>query len=126
MGFKYSIIGRCILLSYLVGQRSKKLVTFKRFSFAIKYLAISFIYTSRYGAYSAKEIYSAEDTRKLIEYAQVRGVRVVIEIDSPAHAGNGWQWGPVSLVLQITDHFSSLGSLEPIVLNVGSSTEIRN
>ncbi|KAJ8715997.1 hypothetical protein PYW08_013282 [Mythimna loreyi] len=49
---------------------------------------------TRYGAYSAQEIYSAEEVRKLITYAQVRGVRVVIEIDSPAHAGNGWQWGP--------------------------------
>lgn len=23
----------------------------------------------------------------------MRGVRIIIEIDSPAHAGNGWQWG---------------------------------
>ncbi|XP_075978702.1 beta-hexosaminidase 2 isoform X2 [Anticarsia gemmatalis] len=48
---------------------------------------------TRYGAYSAKEIYSVEEVRELIKYAQVRGVRVVIEIDAPAHAGNGWQWG---------------------------------
>ncbi|XP_026737933.1 chitooligosaccharidolytic beta-N-acetylglucosaminidase isoform X2 [Trichoplusia ni] len=48
---------------------------------------------TRYGAYSANEIYSAEEVRELIKYAQVRGVRVVIEIDAPAHAGNGWQWG---------------------------------
>ncbi|KAF9786572.1 hypothetical protein SFRURICE_016295 [Spodoptera frugiperda] len=49
---------------------------------------------TRYGAYSSEEIYSAEEVRELIHYAQVRGIRVVIEIDSPAHAGNGWQWGP--------------------------------
>ncbi|KAG6444734.1 hypothetical protein O3G_MSEX003576 [Manduca sexta] len=48
---------------------------------------------TRYGAYSAKEIYTTEEVRELIEYAKVRGVRVVIEIDAPAHAGNGWQWG---------------------------------
>ncbi|XP_038206430.1 chitooligosaccharidolytic beta-N-acetylglucosaminidase [Zerene cesonia] len=48
---------------------------------------------TRYGAYSAYEIYSTEEVRELISYAQIRGVRVVIEIDSPAHAGNGWQWG---------------------------------
>lgn len=48
---------------------------------------------TRYGAYSAKEIYSVEEVRMLIKYAQVRGIRVVIEIDAPAHAGNGWQWG---------------------------------
>ncbi|XP_068618270.1 chitooligosaccharidolytic beta-N-acetylglucosaminidase [Battus philenor] len=48
---------------------------------------------TRYGAYSGNEIYSTEEARELIRYAQIRGVRVVIEIDSPAHAGNGWQWG---------------------------------
>ncbi|CAH4006618.1 unnamed protein product [Pieris brassicae] len=48
---------------------------------------------TRYGAYSAYEIYTAEEIRELINYARVRGIRVVIEIDSPAHAGNGWQWG---------------------------------
>ncbi|CAB3247641.1 unnamed protein product [Arctia plantaginis] len=48
---------------------------------------------TRYGAYSAKEIYSVEEVKDFIKYAQIRGVRVVIEIDAPAHAGNGWQWG---------------------------------
>ncbi|XP_064073369.1 chitooligosaccharidolytic beta-N-acetylglucosaminidase [Vanessa tameamea] len=48
---------------------------------------------TRYGAYSAYEIYSTEEVREFINYARVRGIRVVIEIDSPAHAGNGWQWG---------------------------------
>lgn len=47
----------------------------------------------RYGAYSPDEIYSYEDIKHLLRYALVRGVRIVIEIDSPAHAGNGWQWG---------------------------------
>lgn len=50
----------------------------------------------RYGAYSPNEIYSTEEVRELVKYAQARGVRMVIEIDSPAHAGNGWQWGKVS------------------------------
>ncbi|CAK1586026.1 unnamed protein product [Parnassius mnemosyne] len=48
---------------------------------------------TKYGAYSANEIYSTEEVRESIRYAQIRGIRVVIEIDSPAHAGNGWQWG---------------------------------
>ncbi|OWR46107.1 beta-N-acetylglucosaminidase 1 precursor [Danaus plexippus plexippus] len=48
---------------------------------------------TKYGAYSASEIYSSEEVRGLVEYALVRGVRILIEIDSPAHAGNGWQWG---------------------------------
>ncbi|XP_072947193.1 chitooligosaccharidolytic beta-N-acetylglucosaminidase isoform X2 [Epargyreus clarus] len=48
---------------------------------------------TRYGAYSPYEIYTAEEVRELINYAKVRGVRVVVEIDAPAHSGNGWQWG---------------------------------
>lgn len=34
------------------------------------------------------------DVRHIIKYARHRGVRVIIEIDAPSHAGNGWQWGP--------------------------------
>ncbi|XP_049874193.1 chitooligosaccharidolytic beta-N-acetylglucosaminidase isoform X3 [Pectinophora gossypiella] len=48
---------------------------------------------TRYGAYSAMDIYSAEEVRELVAYAQARAIRVVVEIDAPAHAGNGWQWG---------------------------------
>jgi len=50
----------------------------------------------RYGAYSPDEIYSFEEIKDLLRYALVRGVRIIIEIDSPAHAGNGWQWGKAS------------------------------
>lgn len=50
----------------------------------------------RYGAYSSEEKYSYESIKDLLRYALVRGVRVVFEIDSPAHAGNGWQWGKES------------------------------
>ncbi|VVC24515.1 Hypothetical protein CINCED_3A025084 [Cinara cedri] len=48
---------------------------------------------AQYGAYSPEEIYSYEEIKDLLRYALVRGVRIIIEIDSPAHAGNGWQWG---------------------------------
>lgn len=49
----------------------------------------------RYGAYSAYEIYTTDEVQDLIKFAQVRGVRVLLEIDSPGHAGYGWQWGKV-------------------------------
>ncbi|KAE9524629.1 hypothetical protein AGLY_014679 [Aphis glycines] len=48
---------------------------------------------SKYGAYSPDEKYSFQEIKDLLRYALVRGVRIIIEIDSPAHAGNGWQWG---------------------------------
>ncbi|KAL6267761.1 hypothetical protein P5V15_000830 [Pogonomyrmex californicus] len=48
---------------------------------------------ARWGAYSGDHIYTPDDVKDLADYARVRGVRIVIEIDSPAHAGAGWQWG---------------------------------
>ncbi|XP_066992201.2 chitooligosaccharidolytic beta-N-acetylglucosaminidase [Anabrus simplex] len=47
---------------------------------------------SRYGAYSPEQIYTEDDIRSIVEYARVRGVRVVPEFDEPAHVGEGWQW----------------------------------
>lgn len=48
---------------------------------------------ARWGAYSGDQIYTPEDIKDLVDYARVRGVRIIAEIDSPAHAGAGWQWG---------------------------------
>lgn len=31
----------------------------------------------------------------IVKYARQRGIRALIEIDSPAHVSNGWQWGPL-------------------------------
>ena len=49
---------------------------------------------TKYGAYSPKKIYTVEDMVDLVEYGRVRGVKVVPELDAPAHSGNGWNWGP--------------------------------
>ncbi len=38
------------------------------------------------------KIYTPGDIRELVEYARVRGVKVVPELDAPAHVGNGWQF----------------------------------
>lgn len=48
---------------------------------------------ARWGAYSGDQVYSPEDVKDLVDYGRVRGVRIIVEIDSPAHAGAGWQWG---------------------------------
>ncbi|XP_038119197.1 chitooligosaccharidolytic beta-N-acetylglucosaminidase [Culex quinquefasciatus] len=44
-----------------------------------------------YGAYSRKEVYTAKDVQDIVEYALARGVRVVPELDAPAHVGEGWE-----------------------------------
>ncbi|KAK6630761.1 hypothetical protein RUM44_002930 [Polyplax serrata] len=46
-----------------------------------------------YGAYSQDLVYTVADTKAIVEYAKLRGIRVILEVDAPAHAGNGWQWG---------------------------------
>ncbi|KAF2880772.1 hypothetical protein ILUMI_25400 [Ignelater luminosus] len=49
---------------------------------------------AKYGAYSADMMYNANDIKEIVDFALVRGIRVIIEVDTPAHAGNGWTWGP--------------------------------
>ncbi|KAB0796077.1 hypothetical protein PPYR_10138 [Photinus pyralis] len=48
---------------------------------------------ARYGAYSPEKVYRPNDIRHLVRYAKLRGVRIILEMDAPSHAGNGWQWG---------------------------------
>lgn len=50
----------------------------------------------RLGAYSQNLVYSKNDILKIIKYAHLRGIRVLIELDAPSHAGNGWQFGPTA------------------------------
>ena len=47
-----------------------------------------------YGAHSGSQVYTAEDVRELVEYGRIRGIRVLPELDAPAHVAHGWQWGP--------------------------------
>ncbi|KAJ5854723.1 beta-N-acetylhexosaminidase hex-Penicillium chrysogenum [Penicillium rubens] len=42
-------------------------------------------------AYSPREIYTEHDMRRVIAYARARGVRVIPEVDMPAHSASGWQ-----------------------------------
>ncbi|CAG9759902.1 unnamed protein product [Ceutorhynchus assimilis] len=46
-----------------------------------------------YGAYSAAQTYSPYEIRDLLQFAKLHGVRIIPEIDGPAHTGSGWQWG---------------------------------
>ncbi|XP_043213547.1 chitooligosaccharidolytic beta-N-acetylglucosaminidase-like [Amphibalanus amphitrite] len=47
----------------------------------------------QYGAYSPQKVYSAREVAELVQYGRQRGVRLLPELDAPAHVGYGWQWG---------------------------------
>ncbi|XP_072160633.1 chitooligosaccharidolytic beta-N-acetylglucosaminidase isoform X1 [Bemisia tabaci] len=47
---------------------------------------------TQYGAYDKKKVYTHDDIRSLVHYAQVRGIRIVPEFDAPAHVGEGWSY----------------------------------
>jgi len=44
-----------------------------------------------FGAFSAEETYSQEEVLDIVKYAAQRGVRVLPELDAPAHVGAGWE-----------------------------------
>lgn len=46
-----------------------------------------------YGAYGHNAMYSEMEIRALVRRARLRGIRVVIEVDAPAHVGRAWSWG---------------------------------
>lgn len=46
-----------------------------------------------YGSYSPRKVYYPEDIQELVQYAKLRGIIVVPELDAPAHTSAGWEWG---------------------------------
>lgn len=45
------------------------------------------------GAFSAEQVYTTQDVKDIKEYALLRGIRLIVEVDIPSHLGYGWQWG---------------------------------
>lgn len=87
----------------IVGMSHSKLNRFhwhltdsQSFPFVSKY----FPELARYGAYSSSEIYTHDDVKEIVEFAKVRGIQVIPEIDSPAHAGNICESSSVINLLQ--------------------------
>ncbi|EPB67504.1 glycosyl hydrolase family 20, catalytic domain protein [Ancylostoma ceylanicum] len=54
------------------------------------YTSVKFPNMSTLGAYTPAHVYSVADMKKVMDYARLRGIRVVPEFDTPGHAG---AWG---------------------------------
>ncbi|KAL5248679.1 hypothetical protein ACHWQZ_G017760 [Mnemiopsis leidyi] len=62
-------------------------------SHSFPYVSSSVPQMSQYGAYLPGKTYTSDDVAEIVLYAKKLGIRVVPELDAPAHAGYGWQWG---------------------------------
>lgn len=61
------------------------------------------------GAYSSTAVYSMEQLKALNEYANNRGVRLLLEVDIPGHAGS-WAAGYPEIMADCLDHYSNINN----------------
>jgi len=48
---------------------------------------------TKFGSFLSKQVYSKQDIQEIIDYAYVRGIRIIPELDSPAHV-RSWSQAP--------------------------------
>lgn len=48
---------------------------------------------AQYGAYGPGAVYTHENVREVVKRARARGIRVLLEVDAPAHVGRAFSWG---------------------------------
>ncbi|KOB76153.1 Hexosaminidase [Operophtera brumata] len=48
---------------------------------------------AQFGAYSQRDVYTIDQVRAMVRRARLRGIRILIEVDTPAHVGHAWNWG---------------------------------
>ena len=55
---------------------------------AFPYTSVKYPQMSAQGAYTPKHVYTVAQMKDVIEFARLRGIRVIPEFDTPGHTGN--------------------------------------
>ncbi|XP_007175978.2 beta-hexosaminidase subunit beta isoform X2 [Balaenoptera acutorostrata] len=77
------------------------------------YQSVTFPGLSKKGSYSSSHVYTPNDVRMVIEYARLRGIRIVPEFDSPGHT-QSWGEGQKDLLTPCYNGKEPSGAFGPI------------
>lgn len=83
-------------------------------SFPLKFRSVPEL--AENGAYSHVATYSESEVHTVVRRARLRGIRVIIEVDAPAHVGRAWSWGPKNhygTLAHCIDRDTSIDNCEP-------------